>query len=157
MLSWGFNRLSCESCVYYRKSDTGTVICAVHVDDFLSIASNKNENETFKNQMREAWTISDLGSICFVVGIAVNWDRPNRTIMLSQTALINKIVAQFGQQNTSPSSLPMDPGLKLRRANYKNMSKNEVFTLPRLIHMESMWNPWNPSAIPCGIHGINVG
>ena len=27
----------------------------------------------------------------------------------------------------------------------------EVFTLPGLIHMESMWNPWNPSAIPCGI------
>ena len=33
----------------------------------------------------------------------------------------------------------------------------EVFTLPGLIHMESMWNPWNPSAIPCGIHGMNVG
>jgi hypothetical protein len=33
----------------------------------------------------------------------------------------------------------------------------EVFTLPGLIHMESMWNPWNPSGIPCGIHGINVG
>ena len=33
----------------------------------------------------------------------------------------------------------------------------EVFALPRLIHMESMWNPWNPSAIPSGIHGMNVG
>ena len=31
----------------------------------------------------------------------------------------------------------------------------EVFTLPGLIHMESMWNPWNPSPIPCGIHGIH--
>ena len=33
----------------------------------------------------------------------------------------------------------------------------EVFTLLGLIHMESMWNPWNPSPIPCGIHGMNVG
>jgi hypothetical protein len=39
----------------------------------------------------------------------------------------------------------------------KNSHKIEVFTLPELIHMESMWNPWNPSGIPCGIHGINVG
>jgi hypothetical protein len=40
----------------------------------------------------------------------------------------------------------------------KNLLANaEVFTLPRLIHMESMWNPWIPSGIPCGIHGINVG
>jgi hypothetical protein len=64
-------------CVYYRKTDTGTVVCAVHVNDFLSIASNKDENKKIKNQMHEAWTISDLGNIHFVVGIAVNWDRPN--------------------------------------------------------------------------------
>ena len=132
MLSWGFTCLSCESCIYYRKSDTGTVICAVHIDDFLSIASNKNENEFFKNQMRDAWTISDLGNVRFVVGIAVNWDRPNRTVILSQSALIDKIVAQFGQKNASPSSLPMDPGLKLRRANYKNMSKNELDEIKKI-------------------------
>jgi len=97
MLSWGFNQLSCESCIYYRKTDTGTVVCAVHINDFISIVSNKDENERFKNQMHKAWTISDLGNVCFIVGIAVNWDRPNQTIMLSQTALIDKIIAQFGQ------------------------------------------------------------
>ena len=35
--------------------------------------------------------------------------------------------------------------------------KFEVFTLPGLFRMESMWNPWNPSGIPYGIHGMNVG
>jgi hypothetical protein len=39
----------------------------------------------------------------------------------------------------------------------KIIHQDEVFTLPGLIHMESMWNPWNPSGIPYGIHGINVG
>ena len=34
---------------------------------------------------------------------------------------------------------------------------SEVFTFPRLFHLESMWNPWNPSGIPYGIHGMNVG
>ena len=34
---------------------------------------------------------------------------------------------------------------------------NEVFTLPGLFCMESMWNPWNPSRISYGIHGMNVG
>ena len=82
--------------------------------------------------MQEAWTISDLGSVHFIVGIAVNWDRPNHTIMLSQTALIDKIVAQFGQRNASPSSLLMDPRLKLRCANYKNMSKNELDEIKKL-------------------------
>ena len=132
MLSWRFTCLSCESCIYYRKSDTGIIISVVHVDDFLSIASNKNENEIFKNQMRKAWTISDLGNVRFVVSIAVTWDRPNHTVMLSQTALIDKIVAQFGQRNASPSSLPMDPDLKLRRANYKTMSKSELEEIKKI-------------------------
>lgn len=59
---WGFTRLACESCVYYRKSDHGIVIAAVHVDDFLSIASSKRANEHFKSQLKQVWTISDLGT-----------------------------------------------------------------------------------------------
>ena len=132
MLTWGFTRLSCESCIYYRNSDNGTIISAVHVDDFLSIASNKEENERFKDQMRSVWTISDLGAVRFVVGIAVAWDRPNRTVMLSQTALIDKIVTQFGQKNASPASVPMDPGLKLRRADYKKLPREELDQISKL-------------------------
>ena len=132
MLAWGFTRLSCESCIYYRNSDTGTIVSAVHVDDFLSIASCKEENERFKDQMRSVWTISDLGAVRFVVGIAVAWDRPNRTVMLSQTALIDKIVAQFGQKGASPASVPMDPGLKLRRADYKRLSREELDQITKL-------------------------
>ena len=132
MLSWGFTRLSCESCIYYRKSNSGTIVSAVHVDDFLSIASNREENERFKDQMHRVWTISDLGAVRFVVGIAVTWDRPNRAVFLSQTALIDKIIAQFGQKSASPAPVPMDPGLKLRRADYKKLSRDELDQITKL-------------------------
>ena len=132
MISWGFTRLSCESCIYYRNSDSRTIICAVHVDDFLSISSNKNENEKFKDEMQQVWTISDLGTVRFVVGITINWDWPNRTVMLSQTALINKISSHFGQKNTAPTGLPIDPGLKLQQANYKNMMKAKLDDIKKL-------------------------
>ena len=71
MISWGVTCLTCESCIYYWKTDTRTVITAVHVDDYLSIASNKQENEFFKTQMWKVWTITDLGTTCFVMGIAI--------------------------------------------------------------------------------------
>ena len=132
MLSWGFKCLSCESCIYYLKTDTGTVICAVHIDDFLSIGSNRCKNESFKNKMCATWIISDLRNVRFIVGIAVTWDRPNKTVMLSQTTLIDEIITQFGQRNALPSSLPMDPGLKLQCANYKNMSKAKLEEIKKL-------------------------
>lgn len=69
-LAWGFTKLACESCVYYHKTATGTVIVAVQVDDFLSVVSSKVKSDRFKEQMEEC-TISDLGCVRFVVGIAV--------------------------------------------------------------------------------------
>ena len=132
MLSWGFTRLSCESCIYYWNSDSGTIVSAVQVNDFLSIASNGEENEHFKNQMRRVWTISDLGTICFVVKITITRDRPNHAVFLSQTALIDKIVAQFGQKSASPAPVPMDPGLKLQRTDYKKLSHNELDQITKL-------------------------
>jgi hypothetical protein len=115
MLSWGFTRLACESCIYYRKNASGIVISAVHVDDFLSVADPPSENAAFKAQMKQIWTISDLGEARFCVGIAISRDKEARTVSLSQTALIDRVVTQFGQQDAYPMKTPMDPGLKLRR------------------------------------------
>lgn len=131
MLSWGFKRLECESCIYFRSTDQGTIIAALHVDDFLSIASSKAENDRFKDQMRQVWTISDLGTPRFVVGIAVEWDRLNHTVKLSQTALIDKVINQFGQKDASPLSLPMDPNTRLRCVDRTALSSDELRILER--------------------------
>lgn len=48
MVAWGFHQLACKSCIFYHITDHGTVIVALHVDNFLSIASSKEENEHFK-------------------------------------------------------------------------------------------------------------
>jgi hypothetical protein len=132
MLEWGFTRLSSESCIYYQHTPGGTVIAAVHVDDFLSIASTKAENEHFKTQMQRVWTISDLGDVCFVVGIAVAWDHPTRSVTLSQGALLDRIVSQFGQTDASPLSVPMAPGLKLRRPDLSILSVLDRAALAKL-------------------------
>ena len=63
MLDWGFCQLPIKPCVYYWHTSTSMVIVVVHVDDFLLIASSKEENERFKDQMRTAWTISDMGDV----------------------------------------------------------------------------------------------
>lgn len=134
MLLWEFTRLACESCVYYRSSDSGTVIAALHVDNFLSIASSKAENDRFKEQLRTVWTISNLGLPRFVVGIAVERDRDKNIVRLSQTALIDKIISQFGQADAAPVSLPMDLGLKLRRVDRLSLPQNEQLTLQKTLY-----------------------
>ena len=115
VLSWGFERLPCEWCVYRRKSSTGTIIFAVHVDDIITAASSAEENKLFKAELRSKWEISDLGAAKFALGIAISRDLKSCTITLSQTALIDRVVEDFGQRDAHPVSTPMVAGLQLRR------------------------------------------
>jgi hypothetical protein len=132
MLDWGFTPLSSESCIYYHSAPSGTTLAAVHVDDFLTIASSQKDNDQFKAQMCEVWTISDSGVVKFVVGIAVEWDHPNCCVNLSQTALIDQIICQFGQADASPFTIPMTPGLKLRCSPHSSLSDTEWHALAKL-------------------------
>ncbi|KAG6874705.1 hypothetical protein C0992_006926, partial [Termitomyces sp. T32_za158] len=57
--------------------------------------------------------------------MAVKWDRQMHTVKLLQTALIQKIINQFGQSDAVPLSLPMEPGLKL----YEHYATNTLSQL----------------------------
>jgi hypothetical protein len=115
MLEWGFRRLLCEWCVYVRVVDGVTNLVAVHVDDMLCAASEAIANVQFKDQLRSKWNISDLGEVAFCLGIAVVRDPERRTVSLSQTALIDRLVSQFHQLDADTVRTPMEHKLPLER------------------------------------------
>lgn len=118
MLSWGFTRLKSEHCIYFRRSVAGTLLIAVHVDDFFTVSSSKAALAAFKAELRTKWQVAELGEAHFCLGIAIQRDRPTRTIMLSQTALIDRIIHQFGLKDAVPCAVPMEPGLRLSRRDH---------------------------------------
>jgi len=75
--------------------------------------------------MKEIWTISNLGDVRFCVGITISCNKDARTVSLSQTALIDRIITQFGQQDAYPFKTPMDPGLKLRRPTLSELTTDD--------------------------------
>ena len=97
MVSIGFKHLANEWCVYQRKRDSGITIFAVHVDDIISISSSHSENNSFKAELQSHWDISDLRAVKFALRTAISCDRSSCTIHLSQTALIDHVIDQFGQ------------------------------------------------------------
>lgn len=82
--------------------------------------------------MRSKWIISDLGEPKFCIGIAISRNRELKTVSLSQMALIDKIVHQFGQEESYPVSVPFDPGLKLRRPTPDSLPLQEREKLAKL-------------------------
>jgi Reverse transcriptase (RNA-dependent DNA polymerase) len=113
--SWGFRRIPCEWCVYYRHSATGIIIFAVHVDDIISAASSATENDIFKQLLRQQWEISDLGPTKYALGISINHDRSSCSISISQAAFIDWVLDCFGQTDAQPADTPMVTGLHLQQ------------------------------------------
>jgi hypothetical protein len=101
--------------VYVRVSDGVTNLVAIHVDDMVCAESVRAANESFKSQLRSKWEISDLGDIQFCLGIGIVRDPERRTVTLSQTALIDRLIVQFHQSDAHPAPTPMEAGLRLRR------------------------------------------
>ena len=112
-LSWGFRRANCKWCVYIRRSALATTIVAVHVDDMLAVLSNPTEVAQFCSELESTWQITALGEPKMVVGITLRCDRNTRSICLSQTALIDKIIATHNQSEAKPALTPMVPGAQL--------------------------------------------
>lgn len=68
MAGWSFARLDCEWCIYWRHTDDGTVIVAVHVDDMLAVGDTA-ALASFKAELESRWDVSDLGDASFCLGI----------------------------------------------------------------------------------------
>ena len=116
LIAWRFTRLKCEYCVYYRRDTAGIVVLAIHVDDFFMFGDSKPALGTFKEQLQTHWKISDGGPAHFHIGVAIERDRSNRMIGLSQMALIDHIVSQFRLADALPVATPMEPGCHLSKA-----------------------------------------
>jgi transposase InsO family protein len=113
--AWGFERLECEWCVYRRSSPTGTIIFVVHVDDIIAAGSSPTEIDSFRDQLKSQWEITELGEPKLALGVAITRDRTKRTISLVQTLKIDPLVREYGQSDARTVDTPMVTGLQLRR------------------------------------------
>jgi hypothetical protein len=113
-LGWGFSRSACEWCVYSRRSDNGDItIVGVHVDDMATISLSREEADCFRTELESSWQITALGEPKLIVGIAIHRDRAKRTISLSQTTLIDKIILAYGQKDAISAKTPIVFGAQL--------------------------------------------
>jgi hypothetical protein len=112
----GYNQLKSDPCVYMRKSATGTIILAIHVDDILMLADNQDLLVLAKKELNEEFTTKDLGPVRQLLGLEVSRDWKAKTVTITQTGYIKSILSRFGMSNAHDAHTPMDPNVKLRAA-----------------------------------------
>jgi hypothetical protein len=134
--SIGYTKSKHDDALWFRRSDRTYVI--THVNNFKVYAANRQIIDTAKQQIINLFPIKDLGPIRFYLGMKVDRNRELRTIQLTQTAAIDRILDEAKLTDCSPCQTPMEHGLQLEKATEPSQIVNQkayAHLNGRLLHL----------------------
>lgn len=115
LLGLGFRRSASEHAVYLRGTGARRLVVGVYVDDLIIAGSNQVDIDTFKDQMKATFKMSDLGLLHYYLGLEVSQTEAGITICQSSYAA--KILETAGLTGCNSSATPMEPRLKLSKVS----------------------------------------
>jgi hypothetical protein len=96
-----------------------------HVNDFKVYAANRQIIDTAKQQIMNLFPMKNLGPIRFYLNIKVDRNRELRTIQLTQTTIIDRILDEAKLTDCSPYQTPIKHGLQLKGATEPSQIVNQ--------------------------------
>ncbi|KAJ3532326.1 hypothetical protein NM688_g7442 [Phlebia brevispora] len=111
----GYERLDVDHCIYVRQRGPEVAMAAIHVDD-MQLGATKGRIEGVKKEIGTRFNITDLGETRQIVGIQVSRDRSAGIIHLLQTNYLTRVLEHYGMLQSHPVSTPLDPNVKLTKA-----------------------------------------
>jgi len=115
LIGLGFRRSASEHAVYLRGTGARRLVVGVYVDDLIIAGGNQVDIDTFKDQMKATFKMSDLGLLHYYLGLEVSQTEAGITICQSSYAA--KILETAGLTNCNSSVTPMEPRLKLSKVS----------------------------------------
>jgi hypothetical protein len=112
----GLKKLNADHSIFATPQGVSGPILSVFVDDIKIIDKDKSRVARIKDELASAFKMVDLGPISYYLGIKVERNHLTRTLVISQPAYIEKMLARHSLQNAKVSSVPM--------TNYANMVPN---------------------------------
>lgn len=109
LLTLGFERCPLEHTVYMRSKGGSRLLVGVYVDNLVITGASQEEIDSFKEQMKNLFKMSDLGLLSYYLGIEVA--QTTNGVTLSKAGYAQKILEKVGMAECNPSQVPMEPRL----------------------------------------------
>ncbi|GKA44372.1 retrotransposon protein, putative, ty1-copia subclass [Tanacetum coccineum] len=108
MISNGFSRSNYDSCVYFKEFAPGMYIyLLMYVDDMLIACNSKSEIEYTKGLLQKEFDMKELGPVRKILGMEIVRDRGSRTLKVSQSGYLQKILNKYRMDNGKSISVPL--------------------------------------------------
>jgi Reverse transcriptase (RNA-dependent DNA polymerase)/gag-polypeptide of LTR copia-type len=110
LLSYGFTQSQVDPGVYVYNQGGDFYILALYVDDSILVGRRGPFISKFKQALRAAFNIQDLGAASFLLGMTITRDRHACTLTLAQRQYIMDMLQTFNMASCKPVSTPMSLG-----------------------------------------------
>ena len=111
----GFTVCAVDHAVFISRNESGRVVVAASTDDLLIISDSLDRVNETKRGLETHFEMTDLGEVCWLLGVEIRRDRAKRTLSLSQGAFVKTIVGRFNLEDANPVTTPMDPSVRLSK------------------------------------------
>jgi transposase InsO family protein len=116
LLNMSFYHLEADHCVYVFKDSSTIIILTLYVDDLLLISNSLKKLTQFKERLSVTFQMKDLGEASYVLGLQIRRDWAARSLSISQSLYIQKVLNKFGMTNCDPVSTPLDNHVVLSKS-----------------------------------------
>ncbi|CAM8900789.1 unnamed protein product [Rhodiola kirilowii] len=118
MISLHFTRSKYDTCLYFKNVNAKfPLYVLLYVDDILMISGEKSAIAKIKGDLSVHFDMKDLGHAKKILGVNILRDKQTKTIYLSQSDYLNKVVDKFGMKNSKPVSVPLGGHLELSKVD----------------------------------------
>lgn len=111
LLSLGFIQTHSDHTCFLKHADALFLCVIVYVDDIVICCNNDSEVALLKSQLKDHFKLRDLGPMKYFLGLDIA--RSSDGIHVCQRKYSLDFLADTGLLGCKPSSVPMDPSLKL--------------------------------------------
>lgn len=125
MKEQGFKNFCDEPCIYIKNHKGSVIIIALYVDDFYLVYNNNQDKQDLLRILNSHFRIKDLGEAKNCLGIKLERNWKNGSMVLHQEDYINHLLLKFNMTNCNPRYTPLESGLKI-----KTLNPGVVKTLP---------------------------
>ena len=128
----GYTRSRVDESVRSRRIGEEMTLLSTYTDDVTGASTSAAGAAKAKQELQNKYKLKDGGELNYMLGIKVERDRANKTISISQSAYITRILNRFRHEDCAPASTPLPPGTKLSDINSpdNDTEKLEMSNLP---------------------------
>ncbi|KAL0554623.1 hypothetical protein IC582_008549 [Cucumis melo] len=135
--SYGFEQNVNGPCVYKRIIKTTVTFLVLYVDDILLIGNDIGHLTDIKEWLATQFQMKNLGNAQYVLGFQIVWNRKNKTLAMSQTSYIDKMLSRYKMHNSKKGLLLYRYGIHLSKKQCPN-TPQEVEDMSNILYASAV-------------------